>query len=238
MYILYRMLTKVLVISTPMNSSTEPTHKTSCCSVTMSCTTLCPSMDCSMPGFPVLHHLLEFAQTHVHWVSHAIQPSHLLSPLFPLALNLSHHLYLFQWVGQRIWSFSFSNSPSNEYSGLFSFSIDWFDLLTVQETLQTLLQHYSSKVSILWHSAFLTVQLLHPCMITGKTKALTKWTFFRVMSLLFNILSKFATAFLPRSNCLLISWLQSPSAVILEPKKIKSVTISLLCLPRSDGTIR
>ena len=185
--------------------------------------------------------ILEFAQIHVHWVSHAIQPSHLLSPLFPLALNLSHHLYLFQWVGQRIWSFSFSNSPSNEYSGLFSFSIDWFDLLTVQETLQSLLQHYSSKVSILWHSAFLTVQLLHPCMITGKTKALTKWTFFKVMSLLFNILSKFATAFLPRSNCLLISWLQSPSSVILEPKKIKSVTISLLspiCLPRSDRTIR
>ena len=176
-----------------------------------------------------------------HQVHYAIQASHSRSSPSPLALNLSQHQCLFQWVGQRIRSFSFSNSPSNEYSGLISFSIDWFDLLTVQETLKSLLQHYSSKASVLGHSAFLTVQLSHPCTITGKTIALTIQTFFKVMSLLFNILSRFATAFLPRSNCLLISWLQSPSTVILEPKKIKSVTISLfspICLPWSDGTIR
>ena len=187
MHILYRMLTKVPAISTAMNSSIEVIHKISCCSVTMSCTTLCHPMDCSTQSFPVLHHLLEFAQTYIHWVSHAIQPSHFLSPLSPLALNLSQHERLFQWVGQRIWSFSFSNSPSNEYSGLISFSIDWFDLLTVQETLKSLLQHYSSKESVLGHSAFLTVQLSHPCMITGKTIALTVQTFFKVMSLFFLI---------------------------------------------------
>ena len=122
---------------------------------------------------------------------------------------------------------SFSISLSNEYSGLTSFRIDWLDLLEVQRTLKSLIQHHGSKASVLWHSAVFTVQLSHAYMTTGKTIALTRWTFVgKVMSLLFNKLSRLAIAFLPRSKCLLISWLQSPSAVILEPKKIKSVTVS------------
>uniref|UniRef100_A0AC11D7I6 Uncharacterized protein n=1 Tax=Ovis aries TaxID=9940 RepID=A0AC11D7I6_SHEEP len=128
-------------------------------------------------------------------------------------------------------SFSFSISPSNEYSGLLSFRIDWFDLLAVQGTLKSLLQHHSSKASILRRSAFLIVQLPHLYMITGKTIASTRGTFVgKVMSLLFNMLSRLVIAFLPRSKHLLISWLQSPSAVILEPKKIKSVTVSIVSL--------
>ena len=139
-----------------------------------------------------------------------------------------------QWP--KYWSFSFSISPSNEYSGLISFRTDWLDLLAVQGTLKSLLQHHSSKASILHHSAFFMVQLSHPYMTTGKTIALTRWTFVsKVMSLLFNMLPRLVMVFLPRSKCLLISWLQSPSAVILEPKKIKSVTVSIY-LPRSDGT--
>ena len=129
----------------------------------------------------------------------------------------------------KYWSFSFSISPSKEYSGLISFRMDCLDLLTVQGTLKSLLQHHSSKASILQHSAFFTVQLLHPDVTTGKTKALTKQTFVgKVMSLLFNMLSRLVITFLPRSKCLLISWLQSPSAVILEPPKIKSVTVSIV----------
>ena len=112
-------------------------------------------------------------------------------------------------------------SPSNEYSGLMSFRMDWMDLLAVRETLKCLLQHYSSKASILWHSPFFIVQLSHPYMTTGKTKALIRWTFVvKVMSLFFNMLSRLVMDFLPRSKCLLISWLQSPSAVILKPPKI------------------
>ena len=122
------------------------------------------------------------------------------------------------------WSFSFSISPSNKYSGLISFRIDWLDLLAVQGTLKSLLQHHSSKASILQHSAFFKVQLSHPYMTTGKTTALTRQTFVgKVMSLLFNMLSRLVIGFLPRSKYLLIPWLQSPSAVVLEPKKIKSV---------------
>ena len=120
----------------------------------------------------------------------------------------------------KYWSFSFSISPSNEYSGLISFRIDWFDLLTIQGTFKSLLQHHSSKRSILWCSAFFIVQLSHPYMTTGKTIALTRWSFVgKVMSLLFNTLSRLVTDFLPRSKRLLILWLQSPPAVILEPKK-------------------
>ena len=120
-------------------------------------------------------------------------------------------------------------SPSNEYSELISFRIDWFDLLAVQGTLESLLQHHSSKASILRCSAFSMVQFLHPYMTTGKTIALTRWTFVgKVMSLLFNMLSRLVIAFLPRSKYLWISWLQSPSAMILEPKKIKSVTVSIV----------
>ena len=124
-------------------------------------------------------------------------------------------------------SFSFSISPSNEYSGLISFRIDCFDLLAVQGTLKSLLQHHSSKPSTLWHSAFFVVQLLHLYMTTGKSIALTRWTFFgKVMSLLFNMVSRLVITFLPRSKRLLISWLQAPSAVILESPKIKSDTVS------------
>ena len=127
----------------------------------------------------------------------------------------------------KYWSFSFSISPSSDYSGLISFSIEWFDLLAVQGTLKSLLQYHSSKASILWHSAFFMVQLSHPYMTTGKAIALTRQTFVgKVMSLLFNMLSRFVITFLSRSKHLLNSWLQSPSAVILEPKKIKSLTVS------------
>ena len=127
----------------------------------------------------------------------------------------------------KYWSFSFSISPSKEYSGLISFTMDWLDLLAVK----SLLQHHSSKASILQHSAFFIVQLSHPYMTTGKTIALTRWTFVgKVMSLLFNILSRLVIAFLPRSKCLLISWLQSPSAVILEPPPPPPSKVSLFPL--------
>ena len=127
----------------------------------------------------------------------------------------------------KYWSFSFNISPSNEHPGLISFRMDWLDLLAVQGTPKSLLQHHSSKASILLHSAFFIVQLSHPYMTTGKTIILTRWTFVdKVMSLLFNRLSRLIITFFPRSKHLLISWLQSPSAVILEPKKIKSATVS------------
>ena len=123
-----------------------------------------------------------------------------------------------RWL--KYWSFIFSISPSNEYSGPISFRMDWLDLLAVQGTLKSLLQHHSSKASILWHLAFFIVQLSHPYMTTGKTKALTRQAFVgKVMSLLFNMLSRLRITFLPRSRCLLISWLQSLSAVILKPQK-------------------
>ena len=125
------------------------------------------------------------------------------------------------------WNFSFNISPSNDYSGLISFRMDWLDLLAVQGTLKSFLQHHSLKTSILWHSVFFIVQLSHPYMTTGKTIVLTRWTFIgKVMSLLFNMLSRLVITFLPRSKHLLISWLRSPSAVILEPPKIKSATVS------------
>ena len=129
----------------------------------------------------------------------------------------------------KYWSFNFSISPSSEYSGLISFRTDWFNLFAVQGTLKSLLHHYSSIASILQYSAFFIVQLSHPYMTTGKTIVLTRWIFVgKVMSLLFNMLSRLIITFLPRSKCLLISQLQSQSAVILEPKKIKSVTFSIL----------
>ena len=131
--------------------------------------------------------------------------------------------------GTKYWSFSFNISPSNEYSGLISFRIDGFYLLVVRGTLKSLLQHHSSKATILWHSAFFIVQLSHPYMTTGKTTALTRWAFVgKVMSLLFNMLSRLVIAFLPRSKHFLISWLQSRSAVILEPPKINSLTVSIV----------
>ena len=128
----------------------------------------------------------------------------------------------------KYWSFSFSISPSNEYSGLISFRMDWLAVLAVQGTLKSLLQHHSSKASVQC-LAFFMVQLLHPYVTTGKTIALTRRTFVgKVMSLLFNILSRFVIVFLPRSKRLLVSWLQSPSAVILQPKKMKSITVSIV----------
>ena len=131
----------------------------------------------------------------------------------------------------KYWSFSFSTSPSNEYPGLISFRMDWFDLLAVHGTLKSLLQHHNSKASILQHSGFFMVQHSHPYMTTGKAIALTRQTSVgKVISLLFNMLSRFVIAFLPRSKCLLISWLQSPCAMILEPKKIKSVIVSIVSL--------
>ena len=137
-------------------------------------------MDCSTSGFPVHHQLLELAQTHVHQVGNAIQPSHPLSSPSPPAFNLAQHQGLFQWIrslNQVAKVFSFSVSPSQQYSGLISFRIDWFDLRAVQGTLKSLLQHHSSKASILWLSAFFIVQLSHPYMTTGKTIAFTRGTF-------------------------------------------------------------
>ena len=189
-------------------------------------------MNHSTPGLPVHHQLPEFTQTHVHRVGDAIQPSHLLLSPSPPTLNLSQHQGFPNESALHIrlpkyWSFSFSISPSNEYSGLISFRMDWFDLLAVQGTLKSLLQHRSSKASILRHSDLFIVQLSHPNMTTGKTIALTRWAFAdKVMSLLFNMLSRLVITFLPRSKCLLNSWLQSPSAVILEHRKIKSATVS------------
>ena len=162
-------------------------------------------------------------------------PSNHLIPCHPLLLSSSIFLSVrvfSNWPVLHIrwpeyWSFSFSISPSNECLGLISFRIDWLDVLAVQGTLKSLFQHHSSKASILGHSAFFIVQLSHPYMTTGKTIALTRWTFVgKVMSLLFNILSRLVKTFLPRSKHLLISRLQSPSAVILELKKIKSITVS------------
>ena len=189
-------------------------------------------MDGSAPGFPVHHQLLEFTQTHVHWVGDAIQPSHpLLSPspcIFPSIRVFSNESVLcIRWP--KHWSFSSSISPSNEHSGLISFRMDWLDLLGVQGTLKSLHQHHSSRASVLWHSAFFVVQFSHPYVTTGKTIVLNGWTFVgKVMSLLLSMVSRLVIAFLTRSKCLLISWLQSPSVVILEPPKIKSVTVSIV----------
>ena len=148
-------------------------------------------------------------------------PLLLLPSIFPNIRVFSNESVLcIRWP--KYWSFSFSISPSNKYSGLISFRIDWFDLLAVQASLKSLLQHHSSKASILQCSAFFIVQLSHPYMTTGKTIALTRWAFIgKVISLLLNMLCRLVKTFLPRSKSILISWLQSPSAVILEPKKIK-----------------
>ena len=214
-------------------------------SVSHSCPTVWDPMDCCKPSLPVHHQLPEFTQTQVHWVQEAIQPSHPLSSPSPPALNLSsirvfsnESALCIRWP--KDWSFSFGISPSNEYSGLISFRMDWLDLLAVQGTLKSFLQHHSSKASVLQRSAFFIVQLSHPYMTTGKTVALTRWTFAgKVMSLLFNMLSALVITFLWRNKHLLISCLKSPSAVILEPPKIKSLNVSIVSpiyLPWSDGT--
>ena len=151
----------------------------------------------------------------------------LLLPSIPPSIRVFSNELAFCIRWPKYWSLSFSISPTNEHPGLISFRMDRLDLLVVQGTLKSLLQHHSSKASILLRSAFFIVQLSHPHMITGKTIALTRQTFVdKVMSLLFNMLSRLVITFLPRSKHLLISWLQSPSAVILEPRKIKSATVS------------
>ena len=169
-------------------------EKVSVSSVAQSCLTLCNPMDCSTPGFPVHHELPELTQTHVHWVCNAIQPSNPLSFPSPSTINfpgirvLTYESVLpIRWP--KYWSFSFRISPSNEYSELISFRMDWLDILAVQGTLSCLLQHHSSKASILRHSAFFIVHLWHPYMNTEETIALTRWASVgKIMSLLFNIL--------------------------------------------------
>ena len=165
-------------------------------------------------------------------------PLRLPPSIFPsIRIFSNESVLLIRWP--VYWSFNFSISPSNEYSGLISFRMNWLDLLVVQRTLRNLLQHHSSKASILQHSTFFIVSLSHAYVTTGKTIALTRQNFVgKVMSLVFNMLSRLVIALLPRSKRLLISWLQSPSAVILEPKKIKSVTVSSfpIYLRWSDGT--
>ena len=201
-------------------------------------------MNCSTPGLPVRHQLPELTQTHVHWVGDAIQPSQpLLSPS-PPAFNQSQHQGLFKWVSSshqvaKVLEFQLQHQFFQWIFRTDFFRMDWLDLLAVQGTLKGLLQHHSSKAAILWHSAFFIVQLSHPYMTIGKTIALTRRTFVdKVMSLLFNMLSRLFITFLPRSKHLLISWLQSPYAVILEPQKI--VSHCLHCFPIylswSDGT--
>ena len=184
-----------------------------CCSVTQLCSSLCNPMDCSTPGYPVLHYLPELAQTHVLLVGDAIQPSHPVTPLLLLpsifsSIRVFSNESVLPMKWPKHWSFSFSISPSDDYSRLISFRIDRFHLLAVQGTLKSLLQHHSLKASILQYSAFFMVQLSHPYMTTGKTIALTIQTFVgQVMSQLFNALSRFVIAFLPRSKHLLLSWL-------------------------------
>ena len=172
-----------------------------------------------MSDFPVHHQLWKLVQIHVHQVHNAIQPSHPLSSPSPLAFHLSQHRGLFQWVSSshqmaKVLELQLQHQSSNEYSGLISFRINWFDLLAVQGTLKSLLQHHSSKASVLWCSAFFAVQLSHSYMTTGKTIALTRWTLGKLMCLHFNMLPRLVITFLPRSKHLLISWLKSPSAVI------------------------
>ena len=198
---------------------------------------VCDPMDCSTPGLPVHHQLPEFNQTYVHWVGDAIQPSHpLLSP--PPAFNLSQHQGLFQWVSSsnqlayRSRSFSFSINPSNEYSGLIVFRMNWMNLLAVQGTLKSHLQRHSSKASILQHSAFFMIQLSCPCMTTGKTIALIRWNFVgKETSLLFNMLIRLVITFLPERKRLLHSRLKSASAVIVEPHLPNKVCHCFHCFP-------
>ena len=205
-------------------------------------------MDCRPPGLPV--HANSRSPLRLMSIESMMPSSHLIlcRPLLPLpsicprirVFSNKSVLYI-RWPEN--WSFSFSICPSNEHPGLISFRMDSLDLCAVQGSLRSLLQHHSSKASILWRSAFFIVQLSHPYMTTGKTIALMRRTFVgKVMSLLFYMLSRLVITFLPRSKRLLISWLQSPSAVILEPPKIKSVTVSsgtkLACIYILDLTSR
>ena len=202
-------------------------------SIAQLCPTLCDPMDCSTPGFSVHYQLWSLLKLmsimSVMPSNHLIlcRPLLLLPSIFPIIRVFSSESVRIRWT--KYWSFSFSISPSNEYSALISFRMDWLDLLAVQGILKSLLQDHSSKTSIRPHSAFFIVQLSHPYMTTGKTIDLIRWTFVgKVMSLLFNMLSRLVIVFLPRSKCLLISRLQSPSAMILEPPQIKSLTVFIV----------
>ena len=187
-----------------------------------------------MPGFPAHHQLLELAQTHVHQVSDAIQPSYPLSSPSPAPFNLSQHQGLFQWVSSSREVAKVLEHQHQSFQCIFrtDFILDWLaGSLAVQGTLKNLLQHHDSKSINSLVLNFLYGPTLTSYLTTGKNRALTRWTFVgKVMSLLFNMLSRFVIAFLPRSKRLLLSWLQSPSAVILEPKKRKSVTVSIVSL--------
>ena len=192
-------------------------------------------MNCSTPGLPVHHQLPEFTQTLVYRVGNAIQPSHSLSSPSPPAPNPSQHQSLFQWVNASHEVAKVLELQYQSFQWIFrtdySFKIDWFDLLAVQGTLKSLLQHHSSEASILWCSAFFTVQSSYPYMTTEKTIALTRWTFDGKWCLwFFNILCRLVIAFLPRSKRLLILQLQSPSVVIIEPKR-KKVSHAFHCFP-------
>ena len=201
-------------------------------SVTQSCRTLCDPMSCCTPGLPVQHQLPELRKLmsieSVMPFNHLIlcRPLLFLPSIFSSIRVFSNESALcIRWP--TYWSFRFNIRPSKEHPGLISFRMDCLDLLAVQGTLKSLFQHHSSKASNFRHSAFFIVQLSHPYMTTGKTIALTRQTFVsKVMSLLLNMLSRLVITFLPRSKHLLIPWLQSPSAVILEPKEIKSLTVS------------
>ena len=222
---LYEEALQIAVKGREVKSKGEKERPIQFSSVTQSCPNLCDPMTHSTPGLPVHHQLPEFTQTHVHRVSDATshlilcRPLLLLPSIPPSIRVFSNESTLFmRWP--EYWRFSFSISPSKEHPGLISFRMDLLDVLAVQETFKSLLQHHSSKASILRRSAFFTVQVSHPYMTTGKTIALTRWIFVgKVMSLLLNMLSRLVITFLPRSKCLLLSWLQSPSAVILEPQK-------------------
>ena len=198
-------------------------------SVAQLCPTLCDPMNPSTPGLPVHHQLPDFTQTYMS-IESMMPSSHLIlcHPLFllppiPPSIRVFSNESTLRMRWPKYWSSSFSIIPSKEHPWLISFRMDWLDLLAVQGTLKSLLQHHSSKAFILQCSAFFIVQLSYPYMTTGKTIALTRQTFFgKVMSLLFNMLSRLVITFLPRSKRLLITWLQSPSVVILEPRKIVS----------------
>ena len=189
-------------------------------------------MDCSTPGLPVHHQLLGFTQTHVHRVGDAIQPSHPPSPPSPLALNFFQHQGFFLWINSsyqvaKVLELQLQRQSFQWIFRVDSFRTDWLDLLAVQGTLKSLLQHHSSNASILQCPAFFIVQLSRPYMTTGKTIALTIWTSVsKVVSLLFNTLFRLVIANFPRNKWLLISWLQLLSTLILEPRKMKSDTVS------------
>ena len=212
----------VFFVTTPAPITRSDFYKFS--SVAQSCPTLCDPMDCSTSSFPV-HHLMSLFKL---MCIESVMPSNhlilccpllLLPSIFPSMRVFFNELVLcIRWP--KYWSFGFSISPSNEYSGLISFRMDWLDLLAVQGTLKSLLQHHSSKASVLLHSVFFIVQLSHPYMTTGKTIALTRQTFVgKVKSLLFNMLSRLVITVLPRSKHLFISWLQSLSKMIWSPRK-------------------